>query len=78
MISLYRLENIPIIQSEEELWECLLHAVSQQARNGDILVCAHTPFSRILGPIFDLNKIKASDEAIGIAKEIDKTPEKID
>lgn len=44
----------------------------------DILVCAHTPWSRVNGPIYKIDKMEPSDEATELAKKLDKDPQKIE
>ncbi len=77
MISIIPVENIPVFKNETELWDSI-KSISNLLVDGDILVCAHTPFSRVMGPIYDLETIKPSSKAVSISKEINKTAEKVE
>ena len=46
--------------------------------DNDILVCAHTPFSRILGPLYKISDMIPSEKAERIAQDLGKDPKKIE
>lgn len=78
MIKIFEVENVPIFQKEEEIWTSFDNLVIPIIESGDIIVVAHTPFSRTRGPIFKLSEVVPSSRAIELAKQVDKTPEKIE
>jgi coenzyme F420-0:L-glutamate ligase/coenzyme F420-1:gamma-L-glutamate ligase len=78
MIEIIPVLGIPIVTTEDEMWESLETSLQFIIQDGDILVSAHTPWSRLRGPIFKLSDIKPSDRAIKIGKQLDKDPEKIE
>lgn len=78
MIQLIPVENIPIVKTEDELWENLLREVKKVGKDGDILVSAHTPWSRVRGPIYKLSEMTPSERAKEIAKISEKPPEKVE
>ena len=69
MIQLIPVENIPIVKTEDELWENLLREVKKVGKDGDILVSAHTPWSRVRGPLYKLSEMVPSERAFEIAKK---------
>lgn len=78
LISIIAVPDIPIIKSEEQFFRILKSSLENMIEDNDILVCAHTPWSRIRGPIFEIEKVEPSDEAIKLATELDKDPKKIE
>lgn len=78
MISIISIPNIPIIESEKQIFQVLKSSLVNLIENGDILVCAHTPWSRVRGPIYEIDKIEPSAKAIKLANELDKDPKKIE
>ena len=49
MISIIPVTDIPIIQNEKQLWQSLKDNLQNLIEENDVLVCAHTPFSRVMG-----------------------------
>ncbi len=78
MIRIIPVEGIPIINSEGELWDSLYLSLPKVIQEKDVLVCAHTPFSRIRGPIYRIRDVMPSDKAKEISRELKKEPEKIE
>ncbi|MHA2030535.1 MAG: coenzyme F420-0:L-glutamate ligase [Candidatus Kariarchaeaceae archaeon] len=78
LISIIKVPNIPIITSEDQLYESMKKELTELIQEGDILVSAHTPWSRVQGPIFKLDEIIPSDDAVKLAKELDKPASKIE
>lgn len=78
MISIIPIPDIPIILTEEELWEVIIAKSKDLIQKGDILVCAHTPFSRVMGYKREIISMKPSSHALEIAKEFNKDPNKIE
>lgn len=78
MISIFPVEGIPILKTEDDLWNSLKNGVQNIIQDEDIIVCAHTPFSRVSGPIYEISTVKPSERAIKIAEEINKDPKKIE
>lgn len=78
MLEIFPLPDIPIIRSKEQLWLVLLDKLKNFGKDGDILVVAHTPFSRVDGYQHKLSDITPSKKANELALELDKDPEKIE
>ncbi|MCY3411043.1 MAG: coenzyme F420-0:L-glutamate ligase [Candidatus Heimdallarchaeota archaeon] len=78
MLQIIPIMDIPLIETEDQLWSSLLDSLQGTVQDGDILVCAHTPFSRVMGYKYNLADIKASKQAIEIAEQINKDPRKIE
>lgn len=78
MISIIPIPGIPIIQTEEELWEVIISKSRNLIQDGDILVCAHTPFSRVMGYKREIKSMIPSSKALQIAKDFNKDPNKIE
>jgi coenzyme F420-0:L-glutamate ligase/coenzyme F420-1:gamma-L-glutamate ligase len=78
LIEIIPIKGIPLVRTEDELWQSLLVSTKELLQDGDILLSAHTPWSRVRGPIYKLDEIKPSEKAIEIAQELEKEPEKIE
>ncbi len=77
-IEIIPLKHAPIFTSEVELWQYLMASLKENARNGDILVCAHTPFSRVLGHCFSVDQFVPSGLANKLAAQTNKDPRKVE
>lgn len=77
-ITIFPVQDIPIIENEQHLWEIFQNKLKNVIKDGDILVCAHTPFSRVMGYTIDLTKIEPSNKAIEISRFLEKEPKKIE
>ncbi len=77
MISIIPIKGIPIIKTEEELWQVISDKFTQLV-DGDIIVCAHTPFSRVMGKLYTIEDIIPGEEAINIGEEIGKDAKKVE
>jgi coenzyme F420-0:L-glutamate ligase/coenzyme F420-1:gamma-L-glutamate ligase len=78
LISIIGVPNVPIIKSEDDFFQTIKFNVGDKINTGDILICAHTPWSRIKGPIYEISKMNASNDAIEIASQIEKDPKKVE
>ena len=71
--------GFPIFESEQHLWDSMKREFGKTSLYAnDILVVAHTPFSRILGPVYKLEDITPSSNAIEIANKTKKDPRKVE
>lgn len=70
--------GVPIIENEDQLWNSLKETLKDLIIDGDVLVCAHTPFSRVMGHSFSLEEFSPSDKAKTIANIVSKDPRKIE
>ena len=78
-INIFAIENFPVVHTEQELWQSIDNKLKEaNLVNKDIIVIAHTIFSRILGPIYKYSEIKPSKKAIEIGERIDKDPRKVE
>ncbi len=78
MITVLPVHGIPIVETIEDLWNSLTEKLRGRIQDDDVLVIAHTPFSRVEGPIFKIEEIEPSDEALRLARELDKDPKKVE
>ncbi|RMG22459.1 MAG: coenzyme F420-0:L-glutamate ligase [Methanobacteriota archaeon] len=77
-IEIIPLTGFPIVKNENQLWTSLKQVLSGQIKDGDVLVCAHTPFSRVMGYSFALEDFTPSEQAKTIAAIVSKDPRKIE
>ncbi len=70
-------DNVPIFRKESEFWEFLSETIDSVLQAGDILVIAHTPLSRIMNCIVNLEEVNPSEKAISLAETLNKDPKKI-
>ncbi len=77
-IEIIPLEGFPIVKNEDELWSSLKELLNGKIQNGDVLVCAHTPFSRVMGYSFTLDDFNPSEQAKTIGSIVSKDPRKIE
>lgn len=78
MISIISVPNIPVVTSVKEFYQALEDELPKMLQTGDILVCAHTPWSRVSGPIYKIEDMIPSSKALELAKELEKDPKKIE
>ncbi|MDH5402127.1 MAG: coenzyme F420-0:L-glutamate ligase [Candidatus Heimdallarchaeota archaeon] len=78
MIQLIPVIPFPIVNTEDEIWSSLQNSLKDLLEDGDILVSAHTPWSRVKGYIYDISEVQPSARAIEIASIIDKPAAKIE
>lgn len=82
MISIYPIEDIPIIEPcSNKLPEILIEALKKQSfsiEDGDVLVIAHSIVSRSEGDIISLDSVIPSEFAINLASKSDKDPRKVE
>ncbi len=78
LISIISVPNIPVVTSVKEFYQALEDELPKIIQKGDILVCAHTPWSRVNGPIFKIDDMIPSSKAIELANELEKDPKKIE
>ncbi|MCE7737483.1 MAG: coenzyme F420-0:L-glutamate ligase [Candidatus Heimdallarchaeota archaeon] len=78
MISIIAVPDVPIIKSEEQFFQFLKSSLGNIIEDNDIIVCAHTPWSRVRGPIYEIDKVEPSEKAIKLAADLDKDPKKIE
>jgi coenzyme F420-0:L-glutamate ligase/coenzyme F420-1:gamma-L-glutamate ligase len=77
MIQIIGLKNVPIIKENDNLVEIILKSLEQMElslENNDILLFAQAIISRIEGRLTDLKTITPTEEAVKIAKSIDRDP----
>jgi len=78
VISIIPVLDFPLVQSEDEFWASLISSLRDEIQDGDILVLAHTPYSRVAGPIYKIEDIVPSAQALEIASQIHKDPRKVE
>lgn len=78
-ISVIPVLDIPILESETQLWDELAVALSNiEIQDGDVLVMAHTPFSRVRGLQYRIADVVPSEQANELAAQINKDPRKVE
>jgi len=77
MISIIPIDGIPIMETEDDYWQAI-DKVAQQLEPMDVLVVAHTPWSRINGPNYILTDIKPSPRAVELGALLDKDPRHVE
>jgi coenzyme F420-0:L-glutamate ligase/coenzyme F420-1:gamma-L-glutamate ligase len=78
LISIIPVPKIPILSDEGTFWEKIITSLKDLIEDKDILVFAHTPYSRVFGPKYTINEIIPSEKAKEIAESLDKDPRKIE
>ncbi len=78
MISIIPVPNIPILNDEGTFWEIIISSLKDLIEDKDVLVFAHTPYSRVFGPKYTINNIIPSEKAKEIAESLEKDPRKIE
>lgn len=77
MISVIPVKDVPILSTTDEFWQEIKRLTSV-VNDNDILVVAHTPWSRVNGPKYRLEEITPSDQAIILAEELEKDPRHVE
>jgi coenzyme F420-0:L-glutamate ligase/coenzyme F420-1:gamma-L-glutamate ligase len=76
-LSVFGIEDIPMVQEGDDLSEILLtaiHRLDLELMDGDILVIAQKIVSKAEGRIVQLSSVTPSTEAIALAQETEKDP----
>lgn len=80
-MTMFRLMGLPDFQEGDDLAEKIIDTFSAQNKTlqaGDILVVAHKVVSKSEGACVYLDEITPSEEAIQLAKTVNKDPRKVD
>ncbi|MBJ7537310.1 coenzyme F420-0:L-glutamate ligase [Marinomonas transparens] len=80
-MSVFRLMGLPDFQAEDDLAQNIIDTLianQQSLVEGDILVIAHKVVSKSEGACVDLHHVTPSDEAIELAKTVNKDPRKVE
>ena len=79
-LSMFRLAGLPNFQAGDDLAQSIiatLEANKQSLQQGDILVIAHKVVSKTEGACVELADITPSEEAVELAKQVNKDPRKV-
>jgi coenzyme F420-0:L-glutamate ligase/coenzyme F420-1:gamma-L-glutamate ligase len=80
MLNVFRLEGLPEFKTGQDFSEILLAQLEQQKStllDGDILVIAHKVISKCEGAMHRLADIEPTQDAIELAKTVNKDPRKV-
>lgn len=80
-LMVFRLPGLPDFNPGDDAAEAIIEAVNAlpaPLQEGDILVIAHKMISKCEGAMVDLADIEASQDAIELAKEVNKDPRKVE
>lgn len=79
-VEITAIPGVPDIQPGDDLASALTQALEASGglENGDILCIAHKVVSKAEGNVFDLDTITPSQEAIDLAKDLNKNPAKVE
>ena len=80
-VSISPLEGVPDIRPGDDLaiiiGDCLKKSF-EKLIDGDVICIAHKIFSKAEGNVYDLKNVLPSEEAIGMAKKLNKDPRKVE
>ncbi len=80
-LTVFRLPGLPDFKPGDDAANAIIEAVNKldsPLLEGDILVIAHKMISKCEGAIIDLADVEASQDAIQLAKEVNKDPRKVE
>ena len=80
-LSVFRLPNLADFKPGDDAALAIIEAVNQlksPLQEGDILVIAHKMISKCEGAVVNLHEVEASQDAIQLAKEVNKDPRKVE
>ena len=80
-LSMFRVSGLPDFQKGRDLTRCIIDALlenNQTLMDGDILVIAHKVVSKTEGAYVYLDDITPGEQAIELAKSVNKDPRKVE
>ena len=80
-LTLLALEGVPMVRADDDLAAIVddaIAAIGETLDDGDIIVVAQKIVSKAEGRIVDLRNIVPSDQAITLAKSVDKDPRQVE
>ncbi|MCH8908146.1 MAG: coenzyme F420-0:L-glutamate ligase [Candidatus Heimdallarchaeota archaeon] len=78
MINIIPIEGLPLFHNEASIWKAFDEIVIPLLDESDVLIVAHTPFSRVRGPIFDHETLTPTKRAIDLARQTGKEATKVE
>lgn len=80
-LTVFRVAGLPDFQPGDDAADAIISAVEvmgTELKDGDILVVAHKMISKCEGAVVNLADVVASQDAIVLAKEVNKDPRKVE
>ena len=79
-MQMFRVSGLPDFKPDMDLAQHVIQALTaegQSLQHGDILVVAHKVVSKTEGAVVDIETVSASDQAIELARQVNKDPRKV-